>query len=41
MRTELVGRHHELAVLVDALDLAVAGQARLVLCRGDPGTGKT
>ena len=41
MRTELVGRHHELAVLVEALDLAVAGQARLVLCRGEPGIGKT
>ncbi|MGY1705694.1 ATP-binding protein [Geodermatophilus sp. SYSU D00697] len=41
MRTELVGRRHELAVLVDCLCLAVAGRARLVLCRGEPGIGKT
>ncbi|MGY1679224.1 ATP-binding protein [Geodermatophilus sp. SYSU D01176] len=41
MRTGLVGRRHELAVLVDCLDLAVAGRGRLVLCRGEPGIGKT
>ena len=41
MRTELVGRRHELAVLVDCLGQAVAGHARLVLCRGEPGIGKT
>ncbi|MGK5169272.1 ATP-binding protein [Geodermatophilus sp. CPCC 205761] len=41
MRTELVGRRHELALLVDCLDGAIAGRARLVLCRGEPGIGKT
>src|SRR3712207_1902969 len=41
MRTELMGRRHELTVLVDCLTLAMSGQARLVLCRGEPGIGKT
>jgi hypothetical protein len=41
MRTELVGRRHELTLLIDCLTLAMAGQARLVLRRGEPGIGKT
>jgi DNA-binding CsgD family transcriptional regulator len=41
MRSEFVGRRDELGVLVDCLDAAMAGQARLVLCRGEPGIGKT
>lgn len=41
MRSELVGREHELAVLQENLTAAVASQPRLVLCRGEPGIGKT
>jgi predicted ATPase len=41
MRTELVGRERELAVLVASLDAALAGEPRVVLCRGEPGIGKT
>src|SRR3954447_19336246 len=41
MRTDLVGRRRELAVLTDCLHAALAGDARLVLCRGEPGIGKT
>ncbi|MEJ7771814.1 MAG: ATP-binding protein, partial [Geodermatophilaceae bacterium] len=41
MQSELFGREHELAVLEENLTAAVAGQPRLVLCRGEPGIGKT
>ncbi|WP_448627121.1 helix-turn-helix transcriptional regulator [Geodermatophilus sp. URMC 64] len=41
MRSELVGRRHELRVLADCLCSAQAGRPRLVLCRGEPGIGKT
>jgi DNA-binding CsgD family transcriptional regulator len=36
-----VGREPERAVLADCLDAALAGRPRLVLCRGEPGIGKT
>ncbi len=41
MRSELVGRERELAMLSDCLDDALSGRPRLVLCRGEPGIGKT
>lgn len=41
MRSEMVGRERELAVLEENLTAAVTGQPRLVLCRGEPGIGKT
>ncbi len=41
VRTEFVGRDHELAVLARCLEEARVGQARLVLCQGEPGVGKT
>jgi predicted ATPase len=41
MRTELVGRASELAVLHAAADAALDGRPGLVLCRGEPGIGKT
>ncbi|MDQ3476553.1 MAG: ATP-binding protein, partial [Actinomycetota bacterium] len=41
MRPELVGRERELAMLSDCLDDALSGRPRLVLCRGEPGIGKT
>jgi DNA-binding CsgD family transcriptional regulator len=41
VRTELVGRDVELALLGGWLDEAVAGNPRLVLCSGEPGIGKT
>jgi len=41
LRTELVGRQHELDVLGECLDAALAGDPRLVVCRGEPGIGKT
>ncbi|MDQ3733725.1 MAG: AAA family ATPase [Actinomycetota bacterium] len=41
MRTALVGRERELAVLTDALARAMEGHPRVVLCRGEPGVGKT
>lgn len=39
--TELVGRDPELAVLAECLGAAQEGHARLVLCQGEPGIGKT
>ena len=41
MRTALIGRDTELARLCDALDAALAGRPGVVLCRGEPGIGKT
>lgn len=41
MRTALIGRETELARLCDAIDAAMAGQPGVVLCRGEPGIGKT
>ncbi len=41
MRIELVGRERELAALVDYLESALAAHPRVVLCRGEPGIGKT
>jgi DNA-binding CsgD family transcriptional regulator len=41
MRTDLVGRERELAALVDHLESALAAHPRVVLCRGEPGIGKT
>jgi predicted ATPase len=41
MRTELVGREREWAALVEHLESALAGHPRVVLCRGEPGIGKT
>jgi hypothetical protein len=41
MRTEFVGREREFAVLRDCLAAALAGRPRVVLCRGEPGIGKT
>ncbi|HEX4102242.1 MAG TPA: AAA family ATPase [Pseudonocardiaceae bacterium] len=41
MRTELVGRERELAALVEHLESALATHPRVVLCRGEPGIGKT
>jgi len=41
MRTELVGREQELAALVEHLESALAAHPRVVLCRGEPGIGKT
>jgi len=37
----LVGRQVELATVLDALDRAAAGEPRLVLLDGEPGSGKT
>jgi tetratricopeptide (TPR) repeat protein len=37
----LLGRAHEMALLVDALDSAIAGQGRLVIVAGQAGIGKT
>jgi predicted ATPase len=39
--TSFVGRDRELAVLEESLASALAGRPRLVLCRGEPGIGKT
>ena len=39
--TELVGRGVELSILGEYLDAALRGEPRLVLCRGEPGIGKT
>ena len=39
--TDLVGRHHELGVLAEHLDEAIAGRGSLVLVAGEPGIGKT
>jgi len=41
MRTELVGRGPELAVLGRCLAEALQGRPQLVLCQGEPGIGKT
>ena len=41
MRTRLVGRDHELDVLLGCLDEAQCGRANLVVCVGEPGIGKT
>jgi DNA-binding CsgD family transcriptional regulator len=41
MRTEFVGRERELAMLLEGLAAARAGRPRVVLCRGEPGIGKT
>ncbi len=41
MRTELVGREPELAALVEHFESALAAHPRVVLCRGEPGIGKT
>lgn len=41
MRTELVGRERELAALVEHFESALAAHPRVVLCRGEPGIGKT
>lgn len=41
MRQELVGRDAELAVLTECLAASVEGHPQLVLCRGEPGIGKT
>ena len=41
VRTELVGRERELAALVGHLESALAAHPRVVLCRGEPGIGKT
>lgn len=41
MQPELVGRDRELAALGEHLTAAVRGDARLVLCGGEPGIGRT
>lgn len=41
MRTDLVGREREFAVLADGLAAALDGHPGVVLCRGEPGIGKT
>ena len=41
MRTELLGRAPELAVLTECLAAAVEGRPHVVLCQGEPGIGKT
>ena len=41
MRTALVGRERDLAVLERCLAAGLAGHPRLILCRGEPGIGKT
>ena len=41
MQMAFVGREQQLAVLADALDCAIGGVPRVVLCRGEPGIGKT
>src|SRR3954453_6748582 len=41
MRTGFVGRKRELQLLEDCLTSARAGHPRVVLCRGEPGIGKT
>lgn len=41
MRQELVGRDLEVAVLAQCLSSAMEGRPQLVMCRGEPGIGKT
>jgi DNA-binding CsgD family transcriptional regulator len=41
MRTPFVGRERQFAVLEECLASVLAGRPRLVLCRGEPGIGKT
>ncbi|MDF2975386.1 MAG: transcriptional regulator, LuxR family [Actinomycetospora sp.] len=41
MPSGLVGRARETGVLADLLAAALAGEARLVLCGGEPGVGRT
>ena len=41
MRTGFVGRNREFAVLQECLAAALAGSPRIVVCRGQPGIGKT
>lgn len=41
MRTELVGREREPAALVEHFESALAAHPRVVLCRGEPGIGKS
>ncbi|MBA3629439.1 MAG: AAA family ATPase [Actinobacteria bacterium] len=40
-RPELIGRERELAVLSECLEAALTGKPRLMVCRGEPGIGKT
>jgi predicted ATPase len=37
----LIGRQRELTALGECLETALGGQPRLILCRGEPGIGKT
>ncbi|MBA2581059.1 MAG: AAA family ATPase [Thermoleophilaceae bacterium] len=41
VRTELVGRERELTALARCLEASLGGEPRLVVCRGEPGIGKT
>ncbi len=41
IRQELVGRDAEVALLVECLAAAVEGHPQIVMCRGEPGIGKT
>jgi DNA-binding CsgD family transcriptional regulator/tetratricopeptide (TPR) repeat protein len=41
MRTAFVGRERDLAVLERCLAAGLAGHPHLILCRGEPGIGKT
>jgi predicted ATPase len=41
VRSAFVGRDAEIAAVGGELDEALAGRARVVLCRGEPGIGKT
>ncbi len=41
MRTQLVGREREMAVLHECLEAALSQHPRIVLCRGESGIGKT
>jgi predicted ATPase len=41
MRTGFVGRNREFAVLQECLAAALVGSPRIVVCRGQPGIGKT
>src|SRR5664279_3907544 len=41
LRADFVGRGREFAALKDCVAAALAGGPRVVLCRGEPGIGKT